>query len=131
MVDKWTDQLRNDLRAAIVKKKIGDTGNLSKNLRFKIVHAANGDPVKVIFDMEYYGRMVDMGVGKGVKLGDVKGNYALARANGLKGRRPKKWFSKTFYSDLNALQYKLKTAYGINAVNMVNEGLPYKLNLKM
>lgn len=130
LVADWSRYLKQDLAKAILKKKIGRSGALANSIKYHIVHDSEG-PVKVVFEFNHYGKFVDMGVGKGQKLGDVKGNAELLRAIGVKGRKAKKWYSKTIFPEANTLATLLKEQYGITAINMVNEVLPSQLNMNM
>ncbi len=114
----------------ILKKKIGYTGSLAQSIKYHIEYDENG-PVKVVFEFNHYGQFVDMGVGKGQKYGDVKGNATLLNAIGVKGRKAKKWYNKTVFPEANTLALLLKEQYGINAINMINESLPGTINLNM
>lgn len=130
VVADWSAYLKSDLTKIILKKKIGRTGNLANSIKYHIVYDQDG-PEKVVFEFNHYGKFVDMGVGKGQKLGDVKGNGELLRALGVKGRKAKKWYSKTIFPEANTLATILKEQYGINAINMINEILPPTINMKM
>jgi hypothetical protein len=130
MVADWSAYLKADLAKVILKKKIGRTGSLANSIKYHIVYDQEG-PVKVVFEFKHYGQFVDMGVGKGQKLGDVKGNAQLLQAIGVKGRKAKKWYSKTIFPEANTLANLLKEQYGITAINMVNEVLPSQLNMNM
>ena len=61
---KWKKKLASN--------KIGDTGTLLKSFKYNVLASAQGNVLKITLLFEYYGRFVDMGVGKGVKIGDVK-----------------------------------------------------------
>ena len=47
----------------------------------------------MIFAFRYYGRFVDMGVGKGITLEDI----------GVGNRVPKRWYSGVIYSEVKKL----------------------------
>lgn len=61
---KWKKKLASN--------KNGDTGNLLKSFKYNVLATARGNVMKITLLFEYYGRFVDMGVGRGVKIGDVK-----------------------------------------------------------
>jgi hypothetical protein len=131
LVSDWSTYLKRDLIKSMLKKKIGNTGNLKNSLSFKIQYGTDGTPEKVIIAFNYYGKFVDMGVGKGQKLGDVKGNKALYRATGIKGRVAKPWWSKTIFPEANTLAALLKEQYGITAINMINENVSPSINMQL
>lgn len=114
----------------ITKKRIGKTGNLKNNIHINIVNGADG-PEKVVLTFKHYGKFVDMGVGKGQKLGDVKGNQELAKAIGVKGRKAKKWFSKTFYPEVNTLENLLIKHYGQSAENIIKQLIPGQIQINL
>lgn len=130
LVQNWSKYLKQDLAKVILKKKIGITGVLASSIKYRIEYDNDG-PTKVVFEFSHYGQFVDMGVGKGQKLGDVKGNTTIAKAIGIKGRRPKKWYSKTIYPQANQLSAMLREQYGINALDIVKDTLPNKINMNM
>ena len=68
---------------------------------------SNGNPQKVTFLFLYYGKFPDMGVGRGVKLGDPSGN-----------RQRKPWYSSVFLKEVYALGRLLAEKYGIDAAQI-------------
>lgn len=56
--------------------------------------SAGGDISKIEFAFDYFLKFTDMGVGKGVKLGNTKT---------LTIRRPKPWYSKSFLYEVRRL----------------------------
>lgn len=105
---RWQDKL--------FKLKIVDTGRLAASFRKSIIEEAGGDVMKAQFLYLAYGEMVDMGVGKGTKLGQT--------AEGLQGRAQhraaRKWYSKTFYSQVLWLGEMMAHEYGIEAALMLS-----------
>jgi len=98
-VDRWQEKMR--------KLKIADSGRLMQSFMHTVIHNAEGDISKIDFAFEYYGKFVDMGVGKGVKIEDVKELGMSRREDGRRTgnrRRPKKWFNKTFYAEMMKLK---------------------------
>ena len=130
MVADWSAYLKNDLAKMLVKKKIGNTGSLAASVKYHIVSDSDG-PVKVVFEFNHYGKFVDMGVGRGQKLGDVKGNAEIMRAAGIKGRKAKKWYSKTIFPEANTLALLLKEQYGIKAIELINDSIQSTINMTM
>ncbi|HNX87710.1 MAG TPA: hypothetical protein PKH58_01395 [Paludibacteraceae bacterium] len=72
-----------------------------------IITASDGDPAKVRFAFEWYLKMVDYGVGKYVNL-ETRDTMIAA---GLTTRRPKPWFSDTFYKQLSVLHHLYEEKY--------------------
>lgn len=91
------------LQGQIAKKKIKGSGALMRSFTHKVTYGADGMPTRITIGFYYHGKFVDMGVGKGVKISDVKGNAEKWRAKatderkGVAHRRPKKWYSKEMY----------------------------------
>lgn len=96
VIDNWLDN--------ITKLRIGHTFNLQNSLSYEILHGADRLPSAIVFSLPLYGKFVDMGVGKGVRLEDVKSSENQ--------RRPRKWYSKTFYSQSLKLSNILARKYG-------------------
>ena len=95
---KWKKKLAID--------KVGNSGALLQSFQYNVLASAQGNVLKITLLFEYYGRFVDMGVGKGVKIGDVKESATSRRLSGkmLGNRRsPKKWYSKTFHTEVMKL----------------------------
>ena len=103
----WEDKLR--------KRKIIHTGELFNSFVYHIYANAGGDPERIIFAFNYYGRFVDMGVGKGVKYDD----------KGIMKRKNKPWFSATFDYHVEQLTSILEEKYALKIssaiVNTLNE----------
>lgn len=124
----WADITKDKFISAIVKKKIAGL-KLKSSITFRVIFGANG-PEKVVFFYLEEGKFTDMGVGKGQKLGDVKGNKALLRATGLHGRVAKKWYSTTMTSQTKRLSELLAEKYGISATAIAYD-LPNTINLQL
>jgi hypothetical protein len=124
----WANITQKKFIAAILKKNIKGSA-LKNSITYRIVNGANG-PEKVIFTYLNTGKFVDMGVGKGQKLGDVKGNKKLYKSVGLHGRVAKKWYSTTITSQTKRLSELLFDHYGISATVIATD-LPKQLNLSL
>lgn len=87
LIDRW--------RKNIKKYNIGHEGDLDASFTQRTSGSAG--LVKGRAGFNYYGRFVDMGVGKGVKLAETGGRMTLTTTrHGSRGRRPKPWFSQTW-----------------------------------
>lgn len=95
MVTIWQDK--------IGQLRVRDTGELFRSFLIEVAKQSNGDINKIIFSYNYYGRMVDMGVGRGVKLADA------GREN---SRKPKRWYNKSWYHSVKVLTEKRAELYG-------------------
>lgn len=118
----WLERTETKLREQIQKRNIGVTdelvGSIASEMRRMAEGFLEGD---LVFDES--GRFVDMGVGRGHALGS---RGALESTRGAIGRKPKPWYSRTYYGRLNDLQgaigYKLMER-AIDAVKNVGTGL--------
>lgn len=95
IMTQFLDVLVERWRKNLVKYNIGHEGDLDASFT-KRATASDG-VIKGRANFEYYGRFVDLGVGKGVKLSEAGGRLALTSSRpGARRRRPKKWFSGTW-----------------------------------
>ena len=118
---KWKKKLASN--------KIGDTGNLLKSFKYNVLASAQGNVLKITLLFEYYGRFVDMGVGKGVKISDVKESITSRKLSGKmlgNRRRPKKWYSKTFHAEVMKLSEIFAKEYGHRGVIAITENVSDK-----
>ncbi len=118
---KWKKKLASN--------KIGDTGTLLKSFKYDVLASAQGNVLKITLLFEYYGRFVDMGVGKGVKIGDVKESITSRKLDGKmlgNRRRPKKWYSKTFHAEVMKLSEIFAKEYGHRGVIAITENVSDK-----
>ncbi|MDP1620772.1 MAG: hypothetical protein Q8M08_00390 [Bacteroidales bacterium] len=118
---KWKKKLASN--------KIGDTGNLLKSFKYNVLASAQGNVLKITLLFEYYGRFVDMGVGRGVKIGDVKESATSRRLSGKmlgNRRRPKKWYSKTFHAEVMKLSEIFAKEYSHRGVIAITENVSDK-----
>jgi len=113
----------------LVSNRICDTGTLLKSFKYNVLGSAQGNVLKITLLFEYYGRFVDMGVGKGVKIGDVKESATSRRLSGKmlgNRRRPKKWYSKTFHAEVMKLSEIFAKEYGHRGVLAITENVSDK-----
>ena len=126
----WAKYTGERLGESILKKNIGKSQELIRSIKSN-VFGGEMAPEKIVLSYLMRGKFVDMGVGKGQKLGDIKGNREVLAAAGLKGRRAKKWYSKTIYAETNKLADILKNNYGKQATNMIKENIPSQINMQL
>lgn len=115
LVEDWAYYTILRLQKSLGKKKVGVTGSLKASLYYDLVSIA-GEISSVKHHFNYYGKFVDMGVGYGQKLSDVKGNRDAYQA-----RKPKVWFSKTYYSEIMQLTELLTEKYGEQVTMTIKE----------
>ena len=104
-VEAWAIIVIKRWESKIEQLGIGNTGNLAKSFLQHVFTQSSGDPEKIDFTFNYYGKFVDMGVGKGVKIGQ----------SGKGSRTAKPWYSKTFYSEVKRLGEILSQKYAYEA----------------
>lgn len=120
LVYDWAKYANQDLGKSLTKKHIGVTGALSSSLKFSLI-GPHDDVQKVKFSFLNYGKFSDMGVGRGQKLGDIKGNKTIYKETGVHGRKATKWFSKVIFPEANTLGKLLAVNYGLQISNEINE----------
>lgn len=108
-IQQWADIVIERWEAKIHKLNISSTGALLKSFTSQVELDADGNAQKILFTFNYYGRFVDMGVGRGVPIAKVPSS----------NRRPKPWYNKTFFSQVNKLAHILAERYGKTAANSV------------
>ena len=90
---KFADYVIKRWLTKIKSLGIGKSNELYNSFVAEVTRNANGDVNKMIFTFRYYGRFVEMGVGKGISLADI----------GVGSRAPKPWYSKIFVSQVKKL----------------------------
>ena len=110
-VQAWADIVIKEWIKKVTVLKIGDTGALVNSFTSTVITAADGDPSRIVFAFEWYGKMVDYGVGKYVTLADRDGMIA----GGMTRRRPKPFFTDTFYKQLAVLHHLFEEKYAAKA----------------
>ncbi|WP_319228360.1 hypothetical protein [Draconibacterium orientale] len=104
-VEAWADIVIERWEQKIERLNIGSSGQLIKSFYHTVQTQANGNPELIVFTFEYYGKFVDMGVGRGVTIEEVE----------FSNRRPKAWYSKVFFSQLEKLKELLAEKYARKA----------------
>lgn len=100
----WANITINELKWQMLMKKV-HIGSLYRSFTKKVEYGPDGMPKRVTIGFMYHGRFVDMGVGNGVKLENIKSNREIWRAASSAGRKklnprkPKKWYSPTIYHE--------------------------------
>lgn len=122
LLDEWARITVTRLIKGIMRQKVGRTHALRYSLRHDVIKAAGGDMLAAEHAFNYYGKFVDMGVGRGQALGDVRGGQAVAAATGL-GRRPKRWFSKRYYAETVVIGKLMSEKFGEQGTREIIETL--------
>lgn len=97
---------------------------------FKLQVIGSGMDASQIHAMfHYYGKFVDMGVGRGVPMGAVKDLSIERRLIGTtesNRRKPKKWYSPVYYTEVEKLKHILAEKYARRAIVTIVENIEDK-----
>lgn len=115
-------------RKNLSRLKIGkhSSGQLFRSFHYKVIGSAGGDIQRIEFAFNYYGKFVDMGVGRGTRLGDQPMSRTKRMFAGKflgAGRVPKKWYSKTFFAESQRLAEILQKEYGRRGQLIISENI--------
>lgn len=127
LVEDWGKFTLERFQKAIYKHQVGVSGELAKSFVFRVIEGSGGSVLAAEIKFRYYGRFVDMGVGKGVKVGDNKSSQGeraerLAQFNYLQPRRAKKIYSRPLAGQVKKLAELLEKYYGIRFISIVENG---------
>jgi hypothetical protein len=114
----WAEILIKIWRQKLIELDIGYSGELFDSFFYTIKSLSNDNPDIIQFGFNYYGKFVDMGVGRDVFVGNP-GDVSS-------GRKPKPWYSKTFYAQTMKLRELLQDKYGILGASVVSENIRQK-----
>ena len=123
IADKWAFYTIKIWKEKLWKFKIQGKG-LRSSFKSKVSADPDGAVIAIEFGFKYTGRFIDMGVGKGVRIGDVRENKTSRYLQGkmLGNRRmPKKWYSKTFYAEVSTLREIMAREYAHKGVLQITE----------
>jgi hypothetical protein len=123
----WAKYLREKLLDRIDQYHIGKTGDLARSIRTSV------SPDRVFLQFSYYGKFVDMGVGKGSRIGDVKENSSvLSKAIGIRqSRKPKKWYSRTMAGQIKKLSEIIASEYGRETAEFVKQNFQLPIIIEL
>ena len=114
-IEAWAEIVIKTWLQKIIRLNINYSHALYNSFVHHVITNANGNPERIEFAFNYYGKFVDMGVGNGIKLQD---SQAFAAA-GLNKRHAKQWYSKTFYAQLQILKELLAEKYATKASQVI------------
>jgi hypothetical protein len=115
-------------RKNLNRLKIGrhSSDDLFRSFQIKVIAGAGGNVDRIEFAFKYYGKFLDMGVGRGTRLGDRPASRGSKRVSeqflGMK-REPKKWYSRTFYAESHRLFEILQKEYGRRSQILISENI--------
>lgn len=138
IVDEWAQILIDRLKKKMTKLKIGKSESLRNSIRTDFIRAVNGNIERLNLLYHYYGAFVDMGVGSGQNISEVKYSSRLKVIRtskrlgdivGYSKRKPKKWYSVTITAEVNTLADLMMQYYGDLSRNVLVNELPKKIIL--
>ena len=113
-VGAWADIVEKIWLDKIGKLRLRYSGQLEESFKHEVITNAAGNVERIEFAFNYYGKFVDMGVGRGVKIGDVNEQSISRRLEGRGSgnrRAPKPWYSKTIFAERMKLAEILAKKY--------------------
>lgn len=114
-IQAWADIVITIWLNKIDQLKIYSTYQLADSFTNHVISHSNGDIAKIEFAFNYYGKFVDMGVGKGVTIDDVGSPNA--------NRKPRPWYSRTFYAEVKKLATILAEKYARKGALIIIENI--------
>ncbi|MFA6400881.1 MAG: hypothetical protein WCX31_04540 [Salinivirgaceae bacterium] len=114
-VEAWAEIVIKVWESKIIRKKITHTGELLNSFVYHVYTNSGGDPERIVFAFNYYGRFVDMGVGRGIESDDV--------GNSVTRRKKRPWFSATFDYHVDKLAEILAEKYGMKIASSIVDTL--------
>ncbi len=122
-LQNWAQWIDQQLREKFDKLDIGYTNDLINSLAYQVFNQSGLNDGEYQLSYLEYGRMVDMGAGRGSSH-RIEGNRrAFKAASDQKVRKPKKWYAKTTYGGLNRLINALINGYQPAIINTLKENL--------
>ncbi len=109
MYVEWAEIVMKLFRRKILEMEVWETGSLYNSLVYHVITQANGDVARIEFFFNYYGRFVNRGHGRDIWIGNPGDVGHDVR------RKPKPWYSKVFYGNLNDLARLVAQKYGEEA----------------
>lgn len=125
-VEAWAEIVMERCLDKIDRLGIGYSMQLADSFQMEVISNAGGDVARIEFAFKYYGKFVDMGVGKYTKLDQVKELKTDRRMEGKQRgnyRRPKAWYGKTFYAERMKLLEILSAKYARKGALIIVENV--------
>jgi len=107
---KWAEIVIEKWEFNIVQKNLIYSGDLLRSFEQTVNAEASGNAVLISFAFKYYLRMLEMGVGRGVHIGDES------------NRRKYKVYTKTLYREMYRLSELLAEKYANRGAVMIAAG---------
>lgn len=126
-LDKWAEITIEKFQASLKKKAIGVTEDLYNSF-VKQITGSRDEMVSAMIKFNFYGRLRDMNVGRGLSAHERSSNQTNRRGARLGAqvnfvrRTPKKWYNKTKTAQLYRLKEILSEDLGHDATAMIVDG---------
>ncbi|MGB4776631.1 MAG: hypothetical protein WBP45_15745 [Daejeonella sp.] len=138
MLESFLDIMIDRFRKSMDKQRIIGSDRLYNSFK-KALFYTGGNMDKASVSFSKYGRMVDMGVGKGMPIGarrDLGDSVFLKkreRSGRLKSmaRKPKLWYSRVKTSETMRLREILFKEYRIGLIHEVEKGLTDNIKINL
>lgn len=110
---------------------------LYNSLLATAIKNSDGDLKVAIIKFNYYGRFVDMGVGRGMPIGGQRDRSDYLKHRNEQGqlhkfkRKPKKWYSRTLAGRVKTLSELLADQFGIEVITIMEQGLTSDVSVKI
>lgn len=121
MITIWQDK--------IIMMDVHDTGALLNSFQHELQFNSNGDVTKIVFAFLEYGRMVDMGVGRGMNAGIKRGQSSysdyrndIGQLTGF-ARKNKNWYTRPYFHSVKVLTEKIAEMYGEQFQAIIQESM--------
>ena len=120
-LQKWAKFTIDKWQFSLVKFKKLDTRTLINSFTASVIQEAGNNKALISFAFEYYLKMIEMGVGKGVKYGEHKEVRQAKRAYGVKGksRKPFPVYSRILYAEIHRLAELLANQYAQSGARII------------
>jgi hypothetical protein len=125
-VNKWADITIEKFQKSIRKQGIGVSNDLIDSFTKQVI-TERDEMVAMLIKFKFYGRLRDMGVGRGISAHERTGNAADRRGASIGAkvsyvnRKPKKWYNKTKTAQLYRLREILGQDIGKEATSYIND----------
>ncbi len=136
-IDQWARYTIERLQRSLKQKKIGKTGKLIRSFARELKRAG-GNVQEVFIRFAMYGRLRDMGVGRGVRAYERKTNrenLIAAKAYGTNvsysRRQPKRWLNKVKMSQIYKLREILAENMAGDVSAHISEEMDQQISVKM
>jgi len=117
--ENWATIVLQQWETKINALEIGYSEQLIDSLLMEVKMISPDVLSSIEFTFKYYGKFVDMGVGKGVKLSDIGKGGTDKKFK----RKAKKWYSPIFFRNLNTLRRYLGEHYARQGAFIIRENI--------